>query len=116
MAHAWIPLCWRFLADCQDGTQWQIVSNPNPSPTYNTLYSVTAVSQNDGWAAGFYANSVGSAQTLIEHWNGSGWRIVPNPSPGSFSTQLSGVAAISAREVWTVGYADNTTLIEHDRC
>jgi hypothetical protein len=106
------------LIEFWDGTQWQIVSSPNPSLIHNTLYGVTAVSANDVWAVGFDANSVGIAQTLIEHWDGSSWSVVTSPNPGSGGNELFSVAAVSARNVWAVGFdvnstGEQTTLIEH---
>jgi hypothetical protein len=106
------------LIEFWDGTQWQIVPSPNPSLIHNTLYGVTAVSANDVWAVGFDANSVGIAQTLIEHWNGSSWSVVTSPNTGSGDNELFSVAAVSARNVWAVGFdvtstGDQTTLIEH---
>ena len=53
---------------------------------------------------------------VTERWNGQHWGIVKSPSPGSFSTQLVGVAAVSANDVWAVGHADSSTLIEHYHC
>lgn len=106
------------LIEFWDGSQWQIVSSPTPSPEFNNLYGVTAIAANDAWAVGFYANSVGIAQTLIEHWNGSSWSVVPSPNAGSQGSELFGVAAVSARDVWAVGFAatstgDQKALIEH---
>jgi hypothetical protein len=56
----------------------------------------------------------------IEHWNGTKWKVVSSPNPGSFFNQLSSVTAFSASEAWTVGYFSNQTypvapmtLIEH---
>ena len=48
-----------------------------------------------------YVNS-----TLIVHWNGTTWEEErsPNPTPGN-GEYLTGVAATSARNAWTVGYA-----------
>ena len=43
-------------------------------------------------------------QTLIEHWNGTAWSIVPSPNGGSGNNYLQSVAAISANDVWAVGY------------
>jgi hypothetical protein len=40
---------------------------------------------------------------LIEHWDGSSWTIVPSPQPG-LSRELYGVVALSATDVWAVGY------------
>jgi hypothetical protein len=106
------------LIEYWNGTQWQIVSNPNPSPEFNNFYGVAAISENDAWAVGFYANSVGIAQTLIEHWDGSTWSVVSSPNAGSQGNELLGVAAVSASDVWAVGFAatsngDQKALIEH---
>ena len=105
------------LIEFWNGTAWHIVSNPNPSPRYNTLYSVTAVSANDVWAVGFAADSVSIAQTLIEHWNGSSWSVVTSPNVGSEDNELFSVAAVSARDVWAVGFAATSTggQIDADR-
>jgi hypothetical protein len=59
-----------------------------------------------------------SITALIEHWNGTAWRVVPGPALGQ-SSVLSGVAIVSASNAWAVGsYQGNTarqdqTLIEH---
>jgi hypothetical protein len=54
-------------------------------------------------------------QTLIEHWNGTAWKPFPSPNPaGSASDgQLRGVAAASATNIWTAGYAGSQTLALH---
>jgi hypothetical protein len=56
-------------------------------------------------------------QTLVLHWDGSTWTIVASPNPSSTVNALYGVTAISASDVWLVGYyALNTathTLILH---
>jgi subtilase family serine protease len=40
------------------------------------------------------------------------WSIVPSPSPGTFASQLNGIAAISSNNVWAVGYKNSNSLIE----
>jgi hypothetical protein len=49
-------------------------------------------------------------QTLIEHWDGTSWRVVP--SPNSDVAFLKGIAAVAANDVWAVGDGAGT-LIEH---
>jgi hypothetical protein len=81
---------------------------------------VAVLSPRQAWAVGAYATSAAS-QTLIEHWNGRAWALVPSPGPGgsSHDNALFGVAAASARNAWAVGYYFNRTagqkqtLIEH---
>lgn len=93
------------------GSVWQQVPSPNPlsrnDTDQNWLTSVSAVSADDVWAVGRYGNhDLGPLdQTLIEHWNGSRWSLVPSPDPGGSSADndLWGVVAVGADNVWAVG-------------
>ncbi len=104
------------LIEQWNGTSWSIVTSPNVSTT-NDLYSVTAVSANNVWAVGRYIkNSSGFDQTLIEQWNGTRWSVIASPNLSDFD-DLYGVTAVSASDVWTVGYYTSAgfggkTLIE----
>ena len=53
-------------------------------------------------------------KTLTVRWNGTAWKRVPSPSPGT-EAALHGVAAVSASSAWAVGSTDtsagNKTLI-----
>jgi hypothetical protein len=94
-----------------NGSVWSHVPSPNPlnqdSTDQNWLTSVSAVAANDVWAVGRYGNhDLGPLdQTLIEHWNGSRWDVVPSPDPGGSSSDddLWGVTAIASGDVWAVG-------------
>jgi hypothetical protein len=101
------------------------VPSPNPAgSTVNNLRGVAATSPRNAWAVGYYHSGTASAdKTLIEHWNGSSWTLVPSPNPGvsAHSNYLRAVAATSASNAWAVGdyftgsgpsSADHT-LIEH---
>jgi hypothetical protein len=72
----------------------------------------------DAWAVGSDASG-GVRQTLTEHWDGSAWSVVSSPDPGSPDNSLSSVRAVSARDIWAVGYyttssgAGSNTLILH---
>jgi hypothetical protein len=98
------------------GPDWQVVLSPSQGTNDSYLNSVGAVSSTDVWAVGYY-NTNGSAQSLVENWNGTRWKIVPNPNLGIYDN-LQAVTAVSPNDVWAVGeYAANTatflTLIEH---
>jgi len=101
-----------------DGTSWSTVPSPSIPDWTNALNSVTIVSADDIWAVGvatstYYISDgdpITSSQTLIEHWNGSVWSIVPSPNPGdgnnyygTITTELYGVAAVSTSDLWAVG-------------
>lgn len=111
---------WQTLIERFDGTRWSIVPSPNVPSADNYLTSVTATSPTNVWAVGYTdQSSTSSVLTLIEHWNGTSWSIVSSPSPNSIASVLYAVTALSATNVWAVGfYFDttrnlNSTLIEH---
>ena len=100
---------------------WAIENSPNgPTTRDSYLEGVTCVSGSDCWAVGYYVSDpVGYSQTLIEHWNGTSWSVVPSPntSAAEFNT-LYGVTCASPSDCWAVGqYIANSppyyhTLIE----
>ena len=108
------------LIEHWNGLKWSIVPSANVQFEQNFLQGVRAVSASDVWAVGF--TEVGGTppdQGLIEHWNGSKWSVVTSPNqPGSINNFLSGIAVISANDIWAVGgYQDSSlagfTLTEH---
>jgi len=108
-----------------NGTSWAAVPTPNPWPECedgdilwggNSLSAVDAVSASDVWAVG---SECYSANAIIEHWNGSAWSLVASPrGPNGFGSTaaLYDVDAISATNVWAVGYSGSNgldSLVEH---
>jgi len=103
------------LIEHYDGTGWSVVPSPNVGPNSqyqsNKLYGVTAVSPTDIWAFGSYFAASGSEyqMTLILHWDGTSWSLVPSPSPkpGDFLADIlfSGVVTAPG-SVWIVGSED----------
>lgn len=95
-----------------NGSTWQGVPAPTiPNANEVALKGVAAVSSGDIWAVGSYTDPGGSIlrKTLILHWNGSQWTIFPSSNPGSLVNGLNGVSAVSATDVWAVGYASDGT-------
>ena len=79
---------------------------------------MSAGSANDVWAVGLYQNTGGVVHTLVEHWDGTAWSVIPSPNTGTYDNSLVGVASISVDDVWAVGYYQNEfgvlqTLVEH---
>jgi hypothetical protein len=96
------------LIEHWDGSSWHIVESPNTGPTLiNNLFGATCNSSTDCWAVGGSVTPAGDAvQTLIEHWDGTAWSIIPSPNPpnGIFNA-FTGVTCTSASQCWAVGYA-----------
>ncbi len=84
---------YRTIALHWNGTAWL-----NTNSDLGGFRGVLAMSRNDVWAAG---------NTLVEHWDGVGWRVVPIPNlgPGGSVDKLAAVAGnniTGESEVWGI--------------
>ena len=94
------------LIEHWNGTQWTQVPSPNGAGFYNELTSVSARASNDVWAVGFQIASGSGYHTLILHWDGTSWSVIPSPDVNG-NGYLRGVSADMANESWAVGtYTD----------
>ena len=99
-----------------DGRSWQIVPSPNSADGNDTLLTVAAVSSSDVWAAGYSIHGTSSQgsessmdlRTLIEHWDGKQWRVVPSPNGPNGKGVLDTLAAISGHDIWAAGSFPDT--------
>jgi hypothetical protein len=103
------------LIEHWDGSVWCQVASPDPggSARGNAVSAVTATSASNAWAVGYYVNSANVEQTLVLHWNGTSWKQVTSPDPGTSAryNALSGVTATSASNAWAVGYYVNSAYV-----
>src|SRR5437773_2689182 len=95
---------------------WPRISAPSGPPATPAPTASATRRSWDAWAVGI--QSSGSRwHTLVEHWDGTAWSIVPSPNPGSDNNYLQTVAAASADDIWAAGYYWNgsadRTLTEH---
>jgi len=103
------------LIEHWDGAEWTIVPSPDRDPdpligqSYPDLNAVAALAADDVWAVGSAENvaPAGPSNTLVEHWDGTEWTIVPSPDVpaenGDPYDHLNAVAAVSPTDVWVVG-------------
>ena len=101
------------LIEHWNGTTWMVVPSPSPPVAhgqrrYAILQAVTATSPTDVWAAGYTVIGIPAtaSRTLIEHWNGQRWTIVPSPnvtSSGVTNDFLFSVSGSRRDDVWAVG-------------
>jgi hypothetical protein len=98
-----------------DGTTWSIVPSPNVGPhsasQSNRLLGITANSADDIYAFGSYfaADGSGHQMTLLLHWDGTSWTIVPSPNPtkGNFLDDLLFAGVVpSPGNIWILGNED----------
>jgi hypothetical protein len=70
---------------------------------------VDASASKDVWAVG-YSTLAGRQNTLIEHWNGTQWRVVTSPNAGTNGDNaLTSVDALSSTNAWAVGSSRTAT-------
>jgi len=96
----------RTLAIHWNGVQWSIAATPNHGINENYLVDVEAVASNDAWAVGYFRNGPPYASIpFIVRWDGKTWNQVQAPNTGIFSNVLTSVDAVSANDIWAVGYS-----------
>ena len=93
-----------------NGHRWATVpSAPIPKNGFSELLGVAAHSPTDVWAVGNAENlKTGLTRTVIEHWDGHRWRLVPSPNLGNQSF-LTAVTTTSTGAAWAVGGSLTTT-------
>lgn len=111
------------LIEQWNGSIWSVVPSPNVGTGNQGLRTITAVPcdtsiapfcnrvgyyypyfPNSLWAVGSYWDPTAYYyQTLIEHWNGTSWSVVPSPNVGNQNQQLFSAAAVFTNQVWAVG-------------
>jgi len=99
-----------------DGRAWTIVASPSPGKLA-ALGGVTVLPNGTAVAVGAYQEAtsgitIGATKTLIVQNAGSGWRIVPSPSPGNNSA-LNAVTGGANGRLWAVGRYSDPSTIQH---
>jgi hypothetical protein len=113
------PTAARTLVMRWDGNVWTVAPSPNASSGNNYLYALDVIASDDIWAVGeYYDRTTARFRTLVLHWDGGSWAVVPSANAGSENNQLSAVAAVGPGDIWAVGeFFDlaggrNRTLVE----
>ncbi len=93
---------------------FRVQPSPSPNVQGNTLIAGAAVAADDAWAVGYRNdNNLNDSRTLTEHWDGSAWKVVPSPNPGSIPScknsntgnVLTSIATVASNDVWAVGFS-----------
>ena len=100
------------LAMVWDGSEWSIVSSPNPGTGFvgNKLNSVTCLSASSCVAVGSTSQG-GLGQTLVMSWDGSEWSVVSSPNSGQSGNALNSVSCVSATNCVAAGKAGSRELV-----
>jgi hypothetical protein len=89
------------VTETWDGHAWTLVPSPNPPGVmtdyrYPPLTAVSCATPKSCVAVGeLHDEGNGTHQTLIEHWDGRAWTIVPSPNPSTFRRPSNVLSAVS---------------------
>jgi hypothetical protein len=107
----------RTLTERWNGRRWAVTPSPNVGRKENVLYGLAVLSGTDAWAVGHTTVLDRQSRTLIEHWDGARWRVVPSANMNARHSELFDAVAVSENDVWAVGGSDRGDnwefLIEH---
>lgn len=78
---------------------WQVIPSPNVGTGNNQLSGVAALAADDVWAVG-YTFENGTSHSLMVHWDGLNWSVVPIPDVGAI---YSGIEVIAPNDMWVGG-------------
>jgi len=103
------------FAQHYDGTNWTKFRTPDVGTGPNSLHGVLALAPNNVWAVGYSTATLKPppnqyevpTKTLIEHYDGTSWSVVPSPNVGPNSqyqsNRLLGITAVSPDDIWAFG-------------
>ena len=92
------------------GHSWRVVPAASPpTPNGDILRSLTCVTTQDCWAAGYTDGATRAMHGLLEHWNGQAWSAVVDPTPPD--TMFNAVACAAAQSCWVAGATDAYPLL-----
>ena len=98
------------LAEHWNGRAWRITAAP-PLPKAGASGMLSGVDEVVGpanvWAVGSFTLAAGGTRTLIEHFTGTSWAVVPSPNPFTgpgADDELNAVGGTSASDLWAAGF------------
>jgi hypothetical protein len=92
-------------AEHWNGAAWHAKSiHAVPGSLNNQFEDVQALASNDVWAGGWWQPANGESRTLIEHWDGTGWRVATSQNGRSHTNFLQGIS-LADGQGWAVGFA-----------
>ncbi len=103
-----------------DGAAWSLQSVPALGGKRSLFYGVTAITTTDVWAVGLRQDDAGKFGTLVEHFDGRSWSLVPAVDPAQAGNAFYAVASGGSGDVWAVGQRNDPRvdrpLVEHFDC
>jgi len=94
-----------------NGTSWSVTRAPDLGPSYpiNIFNTVLAISPTSVWAIGQSSPGNQTFATLVEHFDGTSWKVQPAPSQsGNALLSFGGLVTTGSGALWAVGSRNPT--------
>lgn len=101
------------LAEHWSGSSWAIVPTPDFNNIGNLFDYVASSGPRDVWATGAYLTSDNLFHTLVAHFNGTAWTIVPSPLTTSIVNWRNDVKTFAPNDAFVVGSFNGADGIMH---
>src|SRR5205814_689541 len=91
---------------------WQVVPSPNAAFDGNWIDALAIVASDHVWAGGgSIQQDQNHTHTLMQHWDGTQWRIVVTPDAGG----ITGFYVRAPDDIWAIrfAYIDETQYFLH---
>jgi hypothetical protein len=106
----------RTLVEQWNGVKWSVQASPSPDADGDVLMGIDCASATACDAVGNRETAQQFMQPLVEHWNGTTWSVqsIAGPAPNSNTSELDGVACVSAATCFAAGTVDRRVLFDQD--
>jgi hypothetical protein len=106
----------RTFTEHWNGSAWSVIPAANvvTGTSSNWFNAVAAAAPNDVWAGGVHCDaSNSSCGTLLEHWNGQQWSVVPTSESSAGCCGIRSLTADSPTDAWAVGSDSSGAFVLH---
>lgn len=99
------------LIEHWDGSTWSVIPSPNGASGNGQLMALKIISVDNIWAGGTFVDAKQLGYSLLEHWNGTAWQIVPFQSNTAFVRgRVATITGTSSNDLWVAGEIDHSRV------
>jgi hypothetical protein len=101
------------LIEHWNGRTWRVLPGRYPASSFSMLSAVAGASPSSVWAVGTYcvakcAQARLVSRTLVMHWDGRRWSVIPSPSPDQRGANELNAVATAGGQAWAAGESCTT--------
>ncbi len=99
------------LVEHWDGSRWSVIPSPDGASGNGQFMALKVIATNNIWAVGTFSDASQLSYSLLEHWNGTAWQVVPIQSTNAFVRgDVVTITGTSSNDLWIAGEIDNSRV------